>query len=107
MSYYNLVICSILNIAFDLVFVLAFHMGVGGTAIASLLAQGIAGILCFFYAVKKYSYFTSNKETGVFSNIRIGFVTTNAKIETIMVLNILIIVPFLIADAVPSSSFAP
>ncbi len=32
-------------------------MGVGGTAIASLLAQGIAGILCFFYAVKKYSYF--------------------------------------------------
>ena len=52
-----LVICSILNIAFDLVFVLAFHMGVGGTAIASLLAQGIAGILCFFYAVKKYSYF--------------------------------------------------
>ena len=50
---------------------------------------------------------SSNKETGVFSNIRIGFVTTNAKIETIMVLNILIIVPFLIADAVPSSSFAP
>ena len=52
-----LAVCSILNIAFDLVFVLAFHMGVGGTAIASLLAQGIAGILCFFYAVKKYSYF--------------------------------------------------
>lgn len=52
-----LAVCSILNIVFDLVFVLVFHTGVGGTAIASLLAQGIAGILCFFYAVKKYSYF--------------------------------------------------
>ena len=52
-----LAVCSILNIAFDLIFVLAFHTGVGGTAIASLLAQGIAGILCFIYAVKKYSYF--------------------------------------------------
>ena len=52
-----LAVCSILNIAFDLIFVLVFHTGVGGTAIASLLAQGIAGILCFIYAVKKYSYF--------------------------------------------------
>ena len=52
-----LAVCSILNIAFDLIFVLAFHTGVGGTAIASLLAQGIAGILCFIYAIKKYSYF--------------------------------------------------
>lgn len=52
-----LAICSILNIVFDLVFVLLFNTGVGGTAVASLLAQGIAGILCFVYAVKKYSYF--------------------------------------------------
>lgn len=49
--------CSILNIIFDLVFVLIFHTGVAGTAVASLLAQGIAGILCFAYAIKKYSYF--------------------------------------------------
>lgn len=52
-----LAVCSILNIAFDLIFVLFFHTGVEGTAIASLLAQGIAGILCFIYATKKYSYF--------------------------------------------------
>ena len=30
-----LAVCSILNIAFDLIFVLAFHTGVGGTAIVS------------------------------------------------------------------------
>lgn len=52
-----LVVCSILNIAFDLVFILIFHTGVEGTAIASLLAQGIAGILCFIYAIRKYSCF--------------------------------------------------
>ena len=52
-----LALCSILNILFDLVFVLLFHNGVEGTAVASLLAQGIAGILCFAYAVKQYSYF--------------------------------------------------
>lgn len=52
-----LAVCSILNIVFDLAFVLIFHMGVEGTAIASLLAQGIAGILCFIYAIKKYSCF--------------------------------------------------
>ena len=37
--------CSILNIVFDLVFILIFHTGVEGTAIASLLAQGIACLL--------------------------------------------------------------
>ena len=52
-----LVVCSILNIAFDLVLILIFHTGVEGTAIASLLAQGIAGILCFIYAIRKYSCF--------------------------------------------------
>ena len=52
-----LAICSILNIMLDLLFVVMFHTGVGGTAAASLLAQGIAGVLCFRYALKKYSYF--------------------------------------------------
>lgn len=33
-----LAVCSILNIGFDLVFVLVFNTGVGGTAVASLLS---------------------------------------------------------------------
>ena len=41
-----LAVCSILNIVFDLAFVLIFHTGVEGTAVASLLAQGIAGMFC-------------------------------------------------------------
>lgn len=61
-----LALCSILNILFDLVFVLLFHTGVEGTAVASLLAQGIAGILCFAYAVKQYSYFEKALKEAVF-----------------------------------------
>ena len=40
-----------------MVFVLVFNTGVGGTAVASLLAQGISGLLCYIYAIKRYSYF--------------------------------------------------
>lgn len=64
-----LAVCSILNIVFDLVFVLLFHTGVEGTAVASLLAQGIAGILCFAYAVKKYSYFEKALKEAVFDKV--------------------------------------
>lgn len=46
-------------------------------------------------------------KTGIFSNIRIGFVITNAKIEIQSVHAIVMIIPFLIAVAVPFSSFAP
>ena len=52
-----LAVCSILNIAFDLVFVLVFRTGVGGTAIASLLAQGIAGMFMFLLCCKKIFLF--------------------------------------------------
>lgn len=60
--------CSILNIAFDLLFVLIFHTGVEGTAAASLLAQGIAGALCFIYAVKKFSCFEAALKEAKFDN---------------------------------------
>ena len=52
-----LTVCSVCNIAFDFVFVLVFHTGVGGTAVASLLAQGIAGTLCSVYAVRHFACF--------------------------------------------------
>lgn len=64
-----LAVCSILNIVLDLVFVLIFHTGVEGTAAASLLAQGIAGILCFVYAMKKYIYFEKAIKEAKFDRI--------------------------------------
>lgn len=51
---YFLIISSVLNIVLDLVFIINFSMGVGGAAYATIISQGISGILCFIYAYKKY-----------------------------------------------------
>lgn len=44
---YLLIFSSLLNIAMDLVMVQAFHMGVAGVAIATVLAQGISAVISF------------------------------------------------------------
>ena len=49
-----LVVAAMLNIILDLLFVIVFHMGVYGVAIATVISQGISGGACFFYMFKKY-----------------------------------------------------
>lgn len=44
---------SVLNIILDLVFVLSFHMGVGGAALATVISQAVSGI-----GILVYSFFT-------------------------------------------------
>lgn len=48
-----LVVSSLLNIAFDLLAILVFHLGVAGAAYATVLAQLISGVLCLVYMIKK------------------------------------------------------
>ena len=48
-----LIVCSVLNIGLDLLFVLPLGMGVVGTAIATVIAQAISGIICIIYAYRK------------------------------------------------------
>ena len=43
--FYYLVVCAILNTVLDLVFVLVFHMGVEGVALATILSQAISAVL--------------------------------------------------------------
>ena len=43
--FYFLVLSASLNIVLDLLFVLAFHMGVAGVAYATILSQGISAVL--------------------------------------------------------------
>ena len=52
-----LVLCSLLNIVLDLLFVVVFKTGVAGAAIATVLSEGIAAVLCIFYAFKKVPQF--------------------------------------------------
>lgn len=49
-----LVFSSLLNIALDLIFILVFSWGIQGAALATVIAQGVAGVVSFFYMRKKY-----------------------------------------------------
>lgn len=51
---YFLILSSVLNIALDLLFVIRFQMGVAGVAYATVIAQAVSAVLCFFYMMKKY-----------------------------------------------------
>ncbi len=51
---YFLIVSSVLNIILDLVFVITFQLGVAGVAYATVIAQAVSAVLCFFYMSKKY-----------------------------------------------------
>ena len=57
-----LAISSGINIVLDLVFVLVFDMGVEGPAIATVLAQGISGIICLFYMYRKFPVLHASRD---------------------------------------------
>lgn len=49
---YFLIIAALLNIVLDLVFIIVFHMGAAGAAWATVISQGVSGVLCLFYIAK-------------------------------------------------------
>lgn len=57
-----LIISSILNVVLDLVFIIIFEMGVAGAAWATVVSQGVSGVLCFIYMMKKYPMMHLSKE---------------------------------------------
>ena len=52
-----LCISSAVNIALDLLFVLVFHWGVAGTAIATVIAQGVSAVVSLAYIFRKYAFY--------------------------------------------------
>lgn len=50
---YFLIISALLNILLDLLFIVGFHMGATGAAAATIIAQGVSGILCLIYIIAK------------------------------------------------------
>ena len=51
-----LVFCSLLNVVLDIVFIVPLNMGVIGAAVATILSQALAAVLCILFAFKKISY---------------------------------------------------
>lgn len=50
---YFLIFSALLNIVLDLVFIIVFHLGAPGAAYATVISQGVSGILCFVYIIRK------------------------------------------------------
>ena len=61
---YFLILCTILNVGLDLLFVIQFHWGVAGVAIATILSQTICTIISWYVLLKKISYMEQPDETG-------------------------------------------
>lgn len=59
---YFLILAALLNIVLDLFFVLVLNMGVAGVAIATVIAQAIASILCLIYGFVKIPFIRITKE---------------------------------------------
>ncbi|MGL4740525.1 MAG: MATE family efflux transporter [Sarcina sp.] len=57
-----LIISSIINIILDIVFITNFDMGIKGAAFATVVAQGISGVLCIIYILKKTDVLIPKKE---------------------------------------------
>lgn len=52
--FYFLMISTFLNIALDCVCIIVLHWGCAGAGIATVTAQGVSGLLCLVYIIKKY-----------------------------------------------------
>ena len=50
---YFLLFSAVLNIVLDLVLIIVFHLGAPGAAYATVIAQGVSGLLCLIYIIKK------------------------------------------------------
>lgn len=51
---YYLIFASIVNVVADYLFITAFHMGVAGAAVATIMSQAMAGALCVLTIAKRF-----------------------------------------------------
>ena len=61
-----LLISSVLNIILDVLFVIALHWGVAGTAVATVICQGVCALVSVTYMVRKYSFYRFQRSQFVF-----------------------------------------
>lgn len=62
---YFLIIASLINIILALIFIIVFHMGVPGSAIAVILSQGISVILCTIFIKYKFPILRIHRNDGL------------------------------------------
>lgn len=57
-----LVMSSFLNIGLDLFFILNLEMGVQGAALATVISQGVSGVCCLLFMIKKFEILRIRKD---------------------------------------------
>ena len=57
-----LIIASVINILLDLLFIIPFGWGITGAALATVLSQGISGVMCLAFIVKNIDILKLKKE---------------------------------------------
>lgn len=62
-----LCISSVVNIVLDLLFVISFRWGVEGTAIATVIAQGVSAVVSLVYMHRRYAFFRYARGEFVFN----------------------------------------
>ncbi|MBC8535855.1 MATE family efflux transporter [Feifania hominis] len=73
-----LVIACLLNIVLDFAFILIFHMGVAGAAIATVISQFVSGAMCLIHIVRRFPILRFEKsdlrleQVSVWNHVRIG-----------------------------------
>ena len=53
---YFLILSSVLNIILDVVLIVYTGLGTAGAAYATIIAQGVSAVLCFFYMYLEIRY---------------------------------------------------
>lgn len=59
---YFLLVSSVVNLVLDLLFVIGFHWGVAGAAIATVISQAVSAVVALVYMVRKHPVFRFGKE---------------------------------------------
>ena len=59
---YFLILSALLNVVLDLLFIIVFHWGAAGAAYATVISQGVSGVLCLVYIAKKMPELRLQKE---------------------------------------------
>lgn len=57
-----LALSSVLNIGLDIISIKLWGMGVDGTALATVISQGVSGVICFFYMKRRFTVLQMSRE---------------------------------------------
>lgn len=78
-----LAISAITNIILDLVFIIIFHMGVKGAALATVVSQILSAIFITVYFFKNMKEYWPNKKNRVFNKEIVGLILNNSVLTAI------------------------